>query len=87
MPIDHAPGPDGFNGKFFKKCWGIIENDFKKPYRDFAVGTLNLTSINDSFIILVPKKESPQIVQDYKPISLLNSALKLLTKLVANRLQ
>jgi hypothetical protein len=24
MPADHAPGPDGFNGMFMKKCWGII---------------------------------------------------------------
>jgi hypothetical protein len=20
MPLDHAPGPDGFNGLFLKKC-------------------------------------------------------------------
>ena len=23
MPVDKAPGPDGFNGMFLKKCWGI----------------------------------------------------------------
>jgi hypothetical protein len=21
MPIDKAPGPDGFNGMFLKRCW------------------------------------------------------------------
>lgn len=28
MPLDRAPGPDGFNGLFLKKCWHIISADF-----------------------------------------------------------
>jgi hypothetical protein len=28
MPYDHAPGSDGFNGCFMKKCWNIIQSDF-----------------------------------------------------------
>jgi hypothetical protein len=24
MPPDRAPGPDGFNGLFLKKCWPIV---------------------------------------------------------------
>lgn len=24
MPTDKAPGPDGFNSYFFKKCWPIV---------------------------------------------------------------
>lgn len=70
-----------------KKCWQIIENDFKRMCAQFASGNLDLTSINGSFIVLIPKKDSPKIVNDYRPISLLNSALKLLAKLIANRLQ
>ena len=27
MPIDKAPGPDGFTGTFYKVCWSIIKND------------------------------------------------------------
>lgn len=87
MPADHAPRPDGFNGKFMKKCWHIIEPDFKRLCSQFTLGRLDITSINGSFITLIPKKDSPQIVNDYRPISLLNSVLKLLTKLIANRLQ
>lgn len=29
MPSDHAPGPDGFNGAFMKKCWQLIGSNFK----------------------------------------------------------
>jgi hypothetical protein len=42
--------------------------------------------INNSFIALIPKKDNPLLVNDFRPISLLNYSLKLLTKLVANRL-
>jgi hypothetical protein len=25
LPNNHAPGPNGFNGLFIKKCWDIIK--------------------------------------------------------------
>jgi len=28
MPVDRAPGPDGFSGLFLKACWPIIKEDF-----------------------------------------------------------
>lgn len=38
-------------------------------------------------MVLIPKKDNPHITNDFRPISLLNLSLKLLTKLLANRLQ
>jgi hypothetical protein len=87
MPSDRAPGPDGFNGLFVKKCWPIIQNDFYRLAKEFHEGTVNLQNINESFITLVPKKTVPECVNDFRPISLTNVCLKFLTKLAANRLQ
>ena len=87
MPSNHAPGPDGFNGLFMKKCWPIISEDFYRLCSQFCDGSVDLECINNSFITLVPKKENPMTVNDFRPISLLNYSLKLLTKLLANRLQ
>jgi len=28
LPNSHAPGLDGFNGLFIKKCWSIVKDDF-----------------------------------------------------------
>jgi hypothetical protein len=36
---------------------------------------------------LIPKKDCPVNIGDFRPISLLNSSIKLLTKLLAERLQ
>jgi hypothetical protein len=38
-------------------------------------------------ITLIPKVAFPENINEYRPINLLNCVLKLLTKLLANRLQ
>jgi hypothetical protein len=87
MPTDKAPGPDGFNGMFLRKSWQIVKYDFYSLCEKFFNGTTNLECINNSYITLVPKVSNPETVSDYRPISLLNISLKLLTKILADRLQ
>jgi retron-type reverse transcriptase len=87
LPNDKSPGPDGFNNEFFKNCWQIIGNDVRDLIKQFYDGNLNLESINSSFITLIPKVDNPLHPSDFRPISLLNTVLKVITKLLANRLQ
>jgi hypothetical protein len=74
-------------GLFSKKCWDIIKVDILRLCADFAQGNLSLDSINNCLITLIPKKDNPETMNDFTPISLLNYSLKFLTKLLANRLQ
>jgi hypothetical protein len=87
LPTDKSPGPDRFNTNFLKKCWSIISQDFYDLCEQFYHGDVCLRSINGSFIVLIPKKENAQRVGDFRPISLLNNSMKIITKLLANRLQ
>jgi hypothetical protein len=87
IPTDKSPGPDGFNGAFLKRCWTYIKEEFYKPCFAFHAGNLDIQSINYAFITLIPKKDSPEFVNDYRPISLASLALKFLTKILANRMQ
>ncbi|GJT04294.1 RNA-directed DNA polymerase, eukaryota [Tanacetum coccineum] len=41
---------------------------------------------NSSFIALIPKNQDPKFVNDYRPISLIGSLYKVVTKILANRL-
>jgi len=54
---------------------------------DFFSGDLNIQAINNSFITLIPKVNNPTNVNDFRPISLMNYVLKVITKLMANRVQ
>jgi hypothetical protein len=42
--------------------------------------------LNTAYITLIPKKEGADQVKDFRPISLVHSFAKLITKLLANRL-
>jgi hypothetical protein len=43
--------------------------------------------LNSTFIALIPKVESPQRLNDFRPISLVGSLYKILAKILANRLR
>ena len=85
MPTDKAPGPDGFNGQFLKSCWHIVKQDIYLLCKEFHEGKLNLERINTGNFTLIPKFGSPETVNDFRPITLLNCCLKLITKLLAIR--
>lgn len=84
LPSNKSPRPDGFNTDFIEKCRPIIKKDFYDLCDQFFKGELNLESINNSFIALIPKKVGASTINDYRPISLLSCTIKLLTKLLSN---
>ncbi|XP_026459898.1 uncharacterized protein LOC113360622 [Papaver somniferum] len=82
-----SPGPDGFSMEFYKFCWPIIKDDFMKLMDEFfRFGSWDWR-LNCSFISLVRKKEDFCAPKDYRPLSLLGSAYKILSKVLANILK
>ena len=87
LPNDKSLGPDGFSNEFLKASWPVIKNDIYELCKAFHEGNVCLRSINTSLITLIPKTQEARTLNDFRPISLLNSSVKLLTKLLSNRLQ
>ncbi|XP_035843953.1 uncharacterized protein LOC110931403 [Helianthus annuus] len=84
---DRAPGPDGFNFRFFKHFWRLFETDFVNILEDFYLtGKIN-RGCAASFIALIPKKKDPVGLGDYRSISLVGVVNKVISKILANRMK
>lgn len=80
-------GPDGFTGRFYRTCWSIIKQDVMAVVGAVHGGDARqLQLLNSAFIVLIPKKEEAVRIGDFRPISLVHSFAKLITKILANQL-
>jgi len=87
MPKEKAPGPDGFTGSFYSACWSIIQNEVSAAFDCiYLLNTSPLHRLNSATITLLPKVEVADQPKDFRPISLIHSFAKLVSKVLALRL-
>lgn len=87
MPLDKAPGPDRFTGRFFYICWAIIKEDFMRAMEYFHRGDMRgLGSVNKALISLLPKKDEAMDIRDFRPVSLVQGPVKIFAKVLSGRL-
>lgn len=82
-----APGPDGVNFKFIRRFWHIIREDLMKAVMWFYDKGEISRGCNASFVTLIPKVENPVGLSEFRPISLIGSYYKVLSKILAKRLK
>jgi hypothetical protein len=80
-----ALGPDGFSFLLYQNFWALIKSDFMALVRDFEKGTLDVSRLNFAIITLIPKEQDARDMKKFRPISLGNCSLKIITKAMTNR--
>ncbi|GKE95456.1 RNA-directed DNA polymerase, eukaryota [Tanacetum coccineum] len=81
-----SPGPDGYSFEFFKKYWNLVGPDLCDAIEHFFETGVFPNGCNSSFVALIPKVTDAKFVNDFRPISLIGSMYKVVTKVLANRL-
>ena len=77
MESDKTPGTDGLPADFYKVFWNDIS--------DYPV---NSVTQRRGIIELIPKKDAePDLIRNWRPITLLNCDYKIAAKAIANRLK
>ena len=87
MNGDKAPGPDGFSVAFWQNAWAFAKEEIMEMFKEFHEHNSFVRSLNNTFLVLIPKKSGAEDLSDFRPISLLGGLYKLLAKVLVNRLK
>ncbi|RVW23312.1 LINE-1 reverse transcriptase-like [Vitis vinifera] len=87
MNGDKSPGPDGFTVAFWQNAWDFAKEEIMEMFKEFHEHNSFVKSLNNTFLVLIPKKSGAENLGDFRPISLVGGLYKLLAKVLANRLK
>lgn len=87
MEKNTAPGPDHMPTEFFQACWCIIKEDLMRLFYEFFNHNLDIGRLNYGTITQLPKINVANIIQQYRPICLLNVVYKIFTKAMMLRVE
>jgi hypothetical protein len=68
MEHNKAPGLDGFLAEFYQSFWDTIKGDLLNLFGCLHAGQLDLFRLNFGEIILLPKINEAERIQQYRPI-------------------
>ncbi|KAM7402819.1 hypothetical protein PAMP_018030 [Pampus punctatissimus] len=88
MQNGKSPGPDGFPSEFFKTFSGSLAPLLLSVFNEsLSTGSLPPTMCEATISLILKSDKNPSHCSSYRPISLLNTDIKILTKLLARRLE
>lgn len=82
-----SPGIDGLSANLYKNCFDILGKPLTKVLNHcFTHGKVPY-SMKIGILTLLYKKGDPELMKNYRPVSLQNNDVKLLTKIICTRLK
>ena len=88
LEADKTPGTDGLPADFYKVFWNDISDYLVNSINyAFGKGQLSVTQ-RQGIIKLIPKQDAePDLIKNWRPITLLNCDYKIAAKAIAIRLK
>ena len=85
--IDKAPGFDGYNFKFIREMWDVIKDEIYDSVMEFFATGSSAKQLNVTWVTLIPKVENSTSIEQYRPISMVGSLYKIISKILSFRLK
>lgn len=88
IPSNKSPGPDGLPAEFYRHSWDILSPLFNRVIIEIKTSSTIPIHMNTAAMTLLPKpNKDPSHPSSYRPLSLLNTDLKIITKALATRIE
>ena len=81
-----APSLDGMPPIFFQSFWSLIGDEVSYAILDCLNNCHIPPDLNHTFVMLIPKVKCLELIYEFRPISLCNVIYKVMSKVLANRL-
>jgi hypothetical protein len=82
-----APGPDGIAHEFYQTFWGVIQSDLMDTLNDMYIGNFTTGSQKHGLLVCLPKHGKAVTIDDFRPLTILNTDYKLLARVIAQRMR
>ncbi len=82
MNVRKAAGPDGITGRVLRSCADQLAGLFTSIFNESLATSVVSTSFKKSVIIPVPKNSKPSCLNDYRPVALTSTVMKVFERLL-----
>ncbi len=80
--VRKAAGPDGITGRVLRSCANQLAGLFTSIFKESLATSVVPTSFKKSVIIPVPKNSKPSCLNDYRPVALTSTVMKVFERLL-----
>ncbi|KAF7822054.1 reverse transcriptase [Senna tora] len=87
MKPDKAHGPDGLPPMFFQRFWPVVKDELIASVKSFFDRGYLLKELNQTLITIIPKNQCPEQFKDFRPITLCNVIVKIISIVLVIRMQ